>query len=178
VRRRISPKKNPNDGWITVHREAHRQGFKSTATMMYGHVDRPVDWVEHLERVRALQDETGGFTAFIPWSFKPGNTVLEKKVAVGASASTYLRMLAVSRLYLDNVPHIQASWFSEGKKTGQIALHFGADDFGGTLVDENVHKATGHINTTTIDETADMIRAAGFTPAQRNTLYEILRVFN
>src|SRR5882672_10315989 len=164
VRKRISPKKNPNDGWIVVHREAHRQGFKSTATMMYGHVDRPQDWLEHLTRVRDLQDETGGFTAFIPWSFKPGNSALEKKIPVGKGPGTYFRMLAASRLYLDNVPHIQGSWFSEGKKVGQIALHFGADDFGGTLIDENVHKATGHVNTTTIDYTVQMIREAGFVP--------------
>jgi cyclic dehypoxanthinyl futalosine synthase len=182
VRKRISPKKNPNDGWVMVHREAHRIGFKTTATMMYGHVDRPVDWVEHLRRVRDLQDEAlsgtsgGAFTAFIPWSFKPGNTVLEKKVPVGAGPSTYLRMLAVSRLFLDNVPHIQASWFSEGKKIGQIALHFGADDYGGTLIDENVHKATGHINTTTLDLTVQMIHEAGFDAAQRTTLYEVLQV--
>jgi cyclic dehypoxanthinyl futalosine synthase len=91
VRRRISPKKNPNDGWIRVHRAAHRLGFQSTATMMYGHVDRPEDWLEHLNRVRDLQDETGGFTAFIPWSFKPGNTALEQKIPVGRGASTYLR---------------------------------------------------------------------------------------
>jgi cyclic dehypoxanthinyl futalosine synthase len=178
VRKRISPKKNPNDGWIKVHREAHKLGFKSTATMMYGHVDRPEDWLEHLNRVRDLQDETGGFTAFIPWSFKPGNSALEKKIPVGKGPSTYFRMLAASRIYLDNIPHIQASWFSEGKKVGQVALHFGADDFGGTLIDENVHKATGHINTTTIDDTVQMIREAGFIPVQRTTLYEILRVFN
>ncbi len=175
VRKRISPKKNPNDGWIIVHREAHKLGFKSTATMMYGHVDRPEDWLEHFNRVRDLQDETGGFTAFIPWSFKPGNSALEKKIPVGKGPNTYLRMLAASRLYLDNIPHIQASWFSEGKKVGQISLHFGADDFGGTLIDENVHKATGHINTTTIDYTIQMIREAGFTPAQRTTLYDILK---
>jgi cyclic dehypoxanthinyl futalosine synthase len=178
VRKRISPKKNPNDGWIKVHREAHQLGFKSTATMMYGHVDRPEDWLEHFNRVRDLQDETGGFTAFIPWSFKPGNSALEKKVPVGRGPSTYLRMLAASRLYLDNVPHIQASWFSEGKKVGQISLHFGADDFGGTLIDENVHKATGHINTTTIDYTVQMIQEAGFIPAQRTTLYDVLRVYD
>jgi cyclic dehypoxanthinyl futalosine synthase len=178
VRKRISPKKNPNDGWIKVHREAHHIGFKSTATMMYGHVDRPEDWLEHLTRVRDLQDETGGFTAFIPWSFKPGNSALEKKIPVGKGPSTYLRMLAASRVYLDNVPHIQASWFSEGKKVGQIALHFGADDFGGTLIDENVHKATGHINITTTDYTVQMIREAGFIPAQRTTLYDILHVFH
>ncbi len=178
VRKRISPKKNPNDGWINVHREAHRLGFKSTATMMYGHVDRPEDWLEHLTRIRELQDETGGFTAFIPWSFKPGNSALEKKIPVGKGPSTYLRMLAASRVYLDNFPHIQASWFSEGKKVGQIALHFGADDFGGTILDENVHKATGHINKTTIDDTVAMIRHAGFIPVQRTTLYEPLRVYN
>jgi len=178
VRKRISPKKNPNDGWIKVHREAHIQGFKSTATMMYGHVDRPEDWLEHFDRVRDLQDETGGFTAFIPWSFKPGNSALEKKIPVGKGPGTYLRMLAASRLYLDNIPHIQASWFSEGKKVGQISLHFGADDFGGTLIDENVHKATGHINTTTVDYTVQMIREAGFIPAQRTTLYDVLRVYD
>ncbi len=178
VRKRISPKKNPNDGWIKVHREAHSVGFKSTATMMYGHVDRPEDWLEHFNRVRDLQDETGGFTAFIPWSFKPGNSALEKKVPVGKGPSTYLRMLAASRIYLDNIPHIQASWFSEGKKIGQISLHFGADDFGGTLIDENVHKATGHINTTTIDYTVQMIQGAGFIPVQRTTLYDELKVFD
>ena len=175
VRKRISPKKNPDDGWMNVHREAHRQGFKSTATMMYGHVDRPEDWLEHFNRVRDLQDETGGFTAFIPWSFKPGNTVLEKKVPVGKGPSTYLRMLATSRVYLDNIPHIQASWFSEGKKVGVISLHFGADDFGGTLIDENVHKATGHVNTTTLDYTIQMIHEAGFDAVQRTTLYEPLK---
>lgn len=178
VRKRISPKKNPDDGWIKVHREAHQLGFKSTATMMYGHVDRPEDWLEHLNRVRDLQDETGGFTAFIPWSFKPGNSALEKKVPVGRGPSTYLRMLAASRIYLDNVRHIQASWFSEGKKVGQVALHFGADDFGGTLIDENVHKATGHINTTTIDYTVQMIQEAGFIPVQRTTLYDTLKTFS
>jgi len=180
VRKRISPKKNPDDGWAKVHREAHKQGFHSTATMMYGHVDRPQDWVEHFNLVRDMQDEAkdkpGRFTAFIPWSFKPGNSALEKKVPVGKGPSTYLRMLAASRLYLDNIPHIQGSWFSEGKKVGTLSLHFGVDDFGGTLIDENVHKATGHINTTTLDLTLQMIREAGFIPAQRTTLYDIIRV--
>ena len=177
VRKRISPKKNPDEGWIKVHWEAHRQGFKSTATMMYGHVDRPIDLIEHMDKVRTLQDEFHGFTAFIPWSFKPGNTVLEKKVPLNVGPNAYLRILAVSRLYLDNVPHVQASWFSEGKKVGQISLHFGADDFGGTLIDENVHKATGHINTTTIEYTVQMIQEAGFIPAQRTTKYDILKVY-
>ena len=130
-----------------------------------------------MNRIRDLQDETGGFTAFIPWSFKPGNSALEKKIPVGKGPSTYFRILAASRIYLDNIPHIQASWFSEGKKVGQLALHFGADDFGGTLIDENVHKATGHINTTTIEDTVQMIREAGFIPIQRTTLYDVLRVY-
>jgi cyclic dehypoxanthinyl futalosine synthase len=178
VRQRISPKKHSSDAWIAVHWEAHKQGFQSTATMMYGHVERPEDWLEHFNCVRDLQDETGGFTAFIPWSFKPGNTALEKKIPVGKGPSTYLRMLAAARLYLDNIPHIQASWFSEGKKVGPLALHFGADDFGGTLIDENVHKAAGFVNQTTIDDVVQLIREAGFIPAQRTTLYEILRVFD
>jgi cyclic dehypoxanthinyl futalosine synthase len=178
VRRRIAPKKNSSQEWLDVHREAHRQGFKSTTTMMYGHVERPEDLLEHLEKVRSLQDEFHGFTAFVPWSFKPAHTPLESKIPYPAGPSTYFRILAAARLYLDNVPHIQASWFSEGKKTGQLALHFGADDFGGTLIDENVHKAAGHENTTTIEETTRMIREAGFIPVKRTTLYEGLKVYN
>ncbi len=176
VRKRIEPKKGGPGAWLEVHREAHRLGFKTTATMMYGHVEEPEDVLDHLEAIRALQDEHGGFTAFIPWSFKPGNTLLEKWIKQAAGPNTYIRMLAVSRLYLDNFPHIQASWFSEGKRTGQVALHFGADDFGGTLFEENVHKAADFVNTTTGDEVCALIREAGFTPAQRTTLYEILKV--
>ena len=117
-----------------------------------------------------------GFTAFVPWSYKRGNTPMEAKVEHVAGASRYFRMLAAARLYLDNVDHIQASWFSEGKKTGQISLQFGADDFGGTLFEENVHLATGHVNKTTVAEIETLIRESGFTPAQRTTLYEILKV--
>ena len=176
VRRRISVKKGGPEAWLDVHREAHRVGMRSTATMMYGHVETDAEIVEHLDCVRALQDETGGFTAFVPWSYKRGNTPMESKVRHVAGASRYLRVLAAARLYLDNFDHIQASWFSEGKKTGQIALHFGADDFGGTLFEENVHLATGHVNKTTVAEVETLIRESGFTPAQRTTLYEILRV--
>src|SRR6185436_17667160 len=128
-----------------------------------------------LDRVRALQDEYGGFTAFVPWSFKPGNTPLEKQIHGYAGPNTYLRVLAVSRLFLDNVPHVQASWFSEGKKAGQVALHFGADDFGGTLFEENVHRAADYVNTITVEEITTLIREAGFTPVQRATNYEIVR---
>ncbi len=177
VRTRISPKKGGPEAWLEVHREAHHLGMKSTATMMYGHVETPQDILDHLDAIRALQDETGGFTAFVPWSFKPGNTLLEKWIKSYAGPNTYLRILAVSRLYLDNFPHIQASWFSEGKRTGQVALHFGADDFGGTLFEENVHKAADFVNTTTVEEVTTLIREAGFTPAQRTTLYEILGTY-
>jgi cyclic dehypoxanthinyl futalosine synthase len=176
VRKRISIKKGGPEAWLDVHREAHRAGMRSTATMMYGHVETDAELIEHLDYVRALQDETHGFTAFVPWSYKRGNTPMEAKVKHVAGASRYLRVLAASRLYLDNFDHIQASWFSEGKKTGQIALHFGADDFGGTLFEENVHLATGHVNKTTVAEVETLIRESGFTPAQRTTLYEILRV--
>ncbi|MBM3221935.1 MAG: dehypoxanthine futalosine cyclase [Candidatus Rokubacteria bacterium] len=175
VRTRIEPKKGGPDAWLDVHREAHRRGFKSTATMMYGHVEDTDDVLDHFDAIRALQDEWGGFTAFVPWSFKPNNTLLEKWITQHKGPNAYLRMLAASRLYLDNVPHVQASWFSEGKKAGQIALHFGADDWGGTLFEENVHKAAEYVNTITVDEIVTLIREAGFTPAQRNTEYEILR---
>ena len=176
VRQRISVKKGGPEAWLDVHREAHRVGMRSTATMMYGHVETDAEVVEHLDYIRDLQDETRGFTAFVPWSYKRGNTPMEKKVKQVAGASRYLRVLAAARLYLDNFDHVQASWFSEGKKTGQIALHFGADDFGGTLYEENVHLATGHVNKATVAELETLIREAGFTPAQRTTLYEILRV--
>jgi cyclic dehypoxanthinyl futalosine synthase len=176
VRKRISVKKGGPEAWLDVHRHAHQVGMRSTATMMYGHVETPAEVVEHLNYIRDLQDETHGFTAFVPWSYKRGNTPMESKVKHVAGASQYLRVLAGSRLYLDNFDHVQATWFSEGKKTGQIALHFGADDFGGTLFEENVHLATGHLNKSTIAEVETLIREAGFTPAQRTTHYQILRV--
>jgi cyclic dehypoxanthinyl futalosine synthase len=177
VRQRIEPKKGGPETWLEVHREAHRRGFKSTATMMYGHVEQPDDVLDHLDAIRALQDEHGGFTAFVPWSFKPGNTLLEKWIKTYQGPSAYLRTLAASRLYLDNFPHVQASWFSEGKQAGQVALHFGADDWGGTLFEENVHKAADYVNTITVDEITTLIRDAGFTPAQRTTTYEIIRTY-
>jgi dehypoxanthine futalosine cyclase len=175
VRRRIEPKKGGPGAWLDVHREAHRRGFKSTATMMYGHVEQVDDLLDHFDAIRSLQDEFSGFTAFVPWSFKPGNTLLEKWIKHYQGPNMYLRMLAVSRLYLDNFPHIQASWFSEGKRTGQVALHFGADDWGGTLFEENVHKAADYVNTISVEEMVTLIREAGFTPAQRTTEYEILQ---
>ncbi len=181
VRRKIAAKKGPASAWLDVHRAAHRAGMRSTVTMMYGHVEEDEDVLVHLDAIRTLQDETAGFTAFIPWSYKPGNTPMQQAFALRgfrpAGAVTYLRILALARLYLDNFDHIQASWFGEGKKTGQVALHFGADDFGGTLIEENVHLVTGHDVTTSVEETKTLIREAGFVPVQRTTLYERIHRF-
>jgi dehypoxanthine futalosine cyclase len=177
VKKKISHLKGSSADWLNVMRDAHKIGFKSTATMMYGHLETDEDIIEHLESIRRLQDEYHGFTAFVPWSFKPGNTPLEKIIPRYATPMRYLQMIAFSRVYLDNFDHIQASWFSEGKKTGQIALHFGADDFGGTLFEENVHAAANFVNKTNVGEVLQLIHDAGFVPAQRTTLYDILRVY-
>ncbi len=176
VKKKISHLKGTSADWLNVMEEAHKIGYKSTATMMYGHLEKDEDVIEHLESIRRLQDKHHGFTAFVPWSFKPGNTPLEKIIPHYATPTRYLQMIAFSRIYLDNFPHIQASWFSEGKKTGQIALHFGADDFGGTLLEENVHAAANFINKTNTEECIQLIHESGFAAAQRTTLYEILRV--
>lgn len=177
---RFKPK-DTVDQWTDVHVAAHQVGFMTTATMMYGHVETDEDIVETLEHIRDVQDKAadqpGGFTAFIPWSYKRDNTALAKKVAEEAGPNKYLRIIALSRIFLDNVPHIQASWFSEGRKTGQIALQFGADDFGGTLFDENVMLAAGFYNRTNVEEVKALISEAGFAPAQRTTNYGILQVF-
>ncbi|OIP87275.1 MAG: dehypoxanthine futalosine cyclase [Syntrophaceae bacterium CG2_30_49_12] len=174
VKEKISKKKGTSADWLRVMRAAHRIGYKSTATMMYGHLETDEDILNHLESIRQLQDEYHGFTAFIPWSFKPGNTPLAKTITQRVTATRYLQIIAFSRIYLDNFPHIQASWFSEGKKTGQIALHFGADDFGGTLLEENVHAAADFINRTDTGQCVQMIHDAGFDAVQRSTLYEII----
>lgn len=178
VKKKISHLKGTSADWLNVMREAHRMGYKSTATMMYGHLENDEDILEHLEVIRQLQDEYHGFTAFVPWSFKPGNTPLEKIIPRYATPARYLQMIALSRIYLDNFPHIQASWFSEGKKTGQIALHFGADDFGGTLEEENVHAAANFVNKTNTEECIQLIHQSGFAAAQRTTLYDIVKVYN
>lgn len=176
---RFKPKDSV-DQWTEVHEAAHRVGMKTTATMMYGHVEEDKHIIESLEHIRNVQDASvkngndGGFTAFIPWSYKKDNTALAKMVKEEAGPNQYLRIIAISRIMLDNVPHIQASWFSEGKKTGQIALRFGADDFGGTLFDENVMLAAGFYNRTTENEVREMISEAGFQPTQRLTNYEIV----
>jgi cyclic dehypoxanthinyl futalosine synthase len=177
VRLEVSPKKMEPGAWMEVHRTAHHVGFRSTATMMYGHVEEPEDILIHLELLRELQDETSGFTAFIPWSYKRERTALRRKVKHWAGRDAYLRILAFSRLYLDNFDHIQASWFSEGVETGIEGLRSGADDFGGIILEENVHRATGWVNKSHLNSMLLWIRQAGYEPVERNSLYELLRTF-
>lgn len=174
VRRKVSPKKTRSADWISVMREAHKVGFKTSATMTYGHVETDEDIIEHLLQIRNLQDETGGFYAFIPWSFKPGSSPLSRVVAEAVPPSRYVRVIALARLFLDNVPHIQASWFGEGWRAGQLALHAGADDFGGLLMEENVLFQARHQVATQLDSVLNLIADAGFTPVQRTTAYEHL----
>ncbi|HHW42308.1 MAG TPA: dehypoxanthine futalosine cyclase [Desulfotomaculum sp.] len=174
VRRIISPRKISWEEWMEVMATAHRLGMRTTATMMFGHVETPEERVLHMVRVRELQDRTGGFTAFIPWSFQPKNTALGGEAATGVD---YLRTLAVSRLMLDNVPNLQASWVTQGAKLAQVALFFGANDFGSTMLEENVVRAAGVTYRVPLAEIMRCIREAGFTPAQRDTLYRIIREY-
>ncbi len=176
VRGEISPHKIPTATWLAIMREAHAMGMRTTATMMFGSIDTPAERIEHLRRIRDLQDETGGFTAFIPWTFAPANTAL----AAGHRAATgadYLRLLAVSRVYLDNVPNLQASWVTQGLRMGQVALAFGANDMGSTMIEENVVRAAGVSHSVTVEELVRLIAAAGFAPVQRDTLYREVRRF-
>ncbi len=169
VRRRLSPKKIDADTWLSVMRAAHEAGLKSTATMMFGSVETLADRVEHLRRVRELQDETGGFRAFIPWTFQETNTELEGTAS--SSGIDYLMTLAVSRIYLDNVPSIQASWVTQGLKVAQVSLMFGANDMGSTMIEENVVAAAGVSYRVGKDELVAAIRAAGRRPVQRDHAY-------
>jgi len=177
VRRQIAPGKADTATWLAVMREAHLQGIPGTATMMFGSIETFEDRVEHLRVVRDLQDETGGFRAFIPWSFQSGNTALEGSTDQ-ATGVDYLMTLAVSRLYLDNIAHVQASWVTQGLKMGQVALRFGADDLGSTMIEENVVAATGVRTRVNSADLVNAIRGAGFTPAQRRTDYSLVRVFD
>ncbi|MEW6193070.1 MAG: cyclic dehypoxanthinyl futalosine synthase [Bacillota bacterium] len=174
VRQVVSPRKITWQEWVAVMVTAFELGLFGTATMMFGTVERPEDRVQHILRIREVQDKTGGFTAFIPWTYQPGNTALGGKPV---PAVEYLRMLALSRLLLDNVRNLQASWVTQGAKVGQVALAFGANDFGGTMLEENVVRAAGASYRVPPDEIRRVIRDAGFVPAQRTTDYRILRVF-
>ncbi len=179
VRDKIAPKKLDSDEWITVHREAHKIGMKSTATMMFGSLEDDNDIVEHWRRVRDLQDETGGFRAFILWSFQPNNTPLKVEYPhiQKASSNRYLRLLACSRLYLDNIRNIQSSWVTQGSHVGQLALLFGANDLGSTMMEENVVASAGATNSMNQNEMIALIKDIGEIPAKRNTAYEILETF-
>lgn len=178
VRARISPKKQSCQEWLQIHRAAHRSGLRTTATLMYGHAEQPPDIIEHLECIRRVQDESGGFTAFIPWSYKAVHTPMERQFPDSPGPAVYLRALAVARIYLDNFTHVQSSWFSEGKKAGQVALNFGTDDFGGTLIEENVLFEAAHDVSTTTEEIIHLIREAGFTPARRGTpMYDVVETY-
>ncbi len=177
VRLQISPKKLEKDGWINFHKAAHKIGFRTTATMMYGHIEEPEDIVTHFETLRQAQDQIPGFTSFIPWSYKRDRTALRRTVKNWAGQDSYFRMLAFGRIYLDNFDHVSASWFGEGKEIGMQALHYGADDFGGTIMEENVHRATEWVNRADHNDMLQMIRQAGFEPAQRDTFYNILRTY-
>lgn len=175
VRQRVSPAKITTAQWFEVMETAHNLDMGTTATMVYGLGETTADRVEHLLRVRDLQDRTGGFRAFIPWSFQANHTRLAERPQTGPE---YLRMVALSRLVLDNIDHIQAGWVTEGPYLAQIALTFGADDFGGVLMEESVVKATGISHTVTADQVIALIAETGMLPAQRNTEYQILRTFD
>jgi cyclic dehypoxanthinyl futalosine synthase len=172
VRQAIAPLKGPAGAWLDVMREAHRLGMRTSATMMYGSVETPEQRVEHLQRVRDLQDETGGFTAFIAWSFQSQGT--ELKVERPATGYDYLRTTAVSRLFLDNIANLQSSWVTQGPKIGQLSLHFGCNDFGSTMMEENVVSAAGTCFSMPIAEIHRLIEEAGYRPQRRNTLYQWL----
>ena len=195
VKEVISPRKIKSGRWLKVMEEAHKLGMKTTATMMFGSIEEAEDIIEHLNAVRNLQDKTGGFTAFIPWSFQPGNTALAKSLEqrarskntsrithhasriYPATAVEYLRILALSRIYLDNIKNIQASWVTQGLKLAQVALRFGANDFGSTMIEENVVASTGVSYKVSKEDIINAIKHTGFRPAQRNTYYEIIRYF-
>ncbi len=171
VRRQLARNKASAAEWLEVMEKAHRIGLRSTATMMFGHVETRADRVEHLRLLRDLQDRTGGFTAFIGWTYQPGNTALG-----GAEVTTaeYLRTMAVSRLFLDNVPNVQASWVTQGPKVGAASLAFGVNDMGSTMIEENVVSAAGTTYQMNEPEIVAAIRDAGFVPMRRNMLYERL----
>jgi len=173
VRSRVSPRKCTKAEWLHVMREAHGLGMRTTATMMFGMGEEPRHLVEHLVAIRELQDETGGFTAFIPWTFQPARTALGSTVPpLGGHA--YLKLVAISRLALDNVANLQASWVTQGGKIAQLALRFGANDMGSTMIEENVVRAAGVSYRLPRDEIVRLIEDAGFRPRQRTCTYEYL----
>jgi cyclic dehypoxanthinyl futalosine synthase len=179
VRDIIAPKKLDVDDWIEVHRQAHKLDIKSTATMMFGTVETDEQIIQHWDRVRQLQDETGGFRAYIMWSFQSSHTKLAQEMPhiMPQSSNRYLRLLAVARLYFDNIPNIQSSWVTQGSYIGQMALQFGANDLGSTMMEENVVSAAGAVNEMNQEQMITLIKDIGEKPAKRNTAYDILERF-
>jgi len=173
VRQRVAPKKAQTEDWLGVQEEAHRQGLRTTISMMYGMGESNADRIEHLFRVREVQARTGGFTAFICWPLQPEGTP-EMSGMAKTDAVTYLRTLAVARVVLDNVPSLQSSWVTMGHKVGQVALRFGANDYGSLMMEENVVSAAGTTHRSTINEMERMIRDAGFEPRRRRQDYSMV----
>ncbi len=171
VRKAITVNKCLTDEWLAVHRVWHELGGRSTCTMMFGHVETLAERVETLDRLRRLQDETGGFTAFICWTMQPSHTALSHLPAVGSFE--YLRTQAIARLYLDNIPNIQSSWVTQGLKIGQLALFFGANDMGSLMIEENVVSSAGTVHHLTLEQIKGAIREAGYQPRQRNVFYQL-----
>ena len=172
VRKKISPLKINSDEWLEVMQVAHELGLKSSATMMFGHVETIAERVEHLQRIREQQDRSGGFTAFICWTFQPENTVL--KVKQKTSVAEYLRTQALARIFLDNIENIQSSWVTQGPGIGQVALKFGANDFGSVMMEENVVSSAGTTFRLDAQQIESLIRDAGYEPHRRNNWYELL----
>lgn len=172
VRQAITRNKCLTDEWLEVMRVAHRVGLRSTATMMFGHIETLAERVEHLERLRQLQDETGGFTAFICWTFQPENTAMADVPTVGPFE--YLRTQAIARLYLDNFDNVQSSWVTQGAKIGQLGLLFGANDMGSLMLEENVVSAAGAVHHLTLDDIRFAIGELGYAPRQRNVFYQLV----
>ena len=168
IRKKISPNKCMTDQWLEVMKTAHNSGLKSTATMMFGHIEKPEHIIEHFMKIRNLQDETGGFTAFIPWTFQPDNTQINVQTTTSAE---YLRVLALSRLVLDNIENIQASWVTQGGKIAQTALAFGANDLGSTMIEENVVAAAGVRFRLPKKEMIRLIQKTGYKAMQRDCFY-------
>ena len=172
VRQKIAPLKCKTDQWLEVMQVAHELGLKSSATMMFGHVETIADRIEHLQRLRTQQDASGGFSAFICWTFQPENTVLKVKQPTGSAE--YLRMQALSRIFLDNIPNIQSSWVTQGPQIGQVALQYGANDFGSVMMEENVVSSAGTTFRLDAVKIEALIRDAGYEPRRRNNWYELL----
>lgn len=172
VRKAITVNKVMTEEWLEVHRVWHSLGGKSTATMMFGHIETLAERIEHMDRIRKLQDETGGFTAFICWTFQPEHTEMVDTPTAGPFE--YLKTQAVGRLFLDNVPNIQSSWVTQGAKIGQLALLFGANDMGSLMLEENVVSAAGTVHHLTLEQIKSSIRELGFEPRQRNVFYQLL----